>query len=383
MNDSEQRTAIILSGGGVRAAYQLGLLNCIQERIPDARFEIITGTSAGAINAAFLAAHRGPLSTAIRELVDIWSGLTFERIFRVDSSALGANVAKWGLRLFSGGLEWVPEARSLLDTAPLRELLESSIATVDGEMVGIASNLDQDTLDAVALTTLRYSTGQTVTWIQGPDLQTWERPHRVSRRTRLTIEHVMASAALPILFPAIKLGRDWYGDGGVRLSNPLAPAIHLGADRVLAISTRYPRSRAEADRPAVEGYPPPAQVLGTVLNSLFLDVIDQDALYLERVNRLVRHVPEEERERLRPVDLMVLRPSVDLGRLAADYETDLPRAFRFLTRGLGTRRTESPDFLSLLMFHPEYIAHLIELGERDAKERSGELEGFFAETDTT
>ena len=371
------RIAIVLSGGGARAAYQLGLLRCLKEHMPEIRFDVVTGTSAGAINASYLAAHRGSFAEAIHDLSGLWRDLTFGHVFHTDGPALGTNLAKWSLRLVSGGADWAPRVRGLLDTQPLRELLQSCLTTVDGEIVGISRNVESGALGAFALTTLNYATGQTVTWVQGADIETWERPHRISRKTRFTVEHVMASAALPMLFPAVKLGDSWFGDGGVRLAAPLAPAIHLGADRILAISTRYPRTREEASRPAVRGYPPPAQVVGSVLNAIFLDVIDQDALYLERINRLLRLVPREEWGILRPVDLMVLRPSKDLGRIAAEFESELPKAFRFLTRGLGTRETMSPDFLSLLMFHPEYIARLVEVGESDARERRTELAQFF------
>jgi len=139
------------------------------------------------------------------------------------------------------------------------------------------------------------------------------------------VEHVMASAALPLFFPAIQLDHGWYGDGGVRLTAPLSPAVHLGADRILAISTRYGRTREEADRPAVDGYPPPAQVAGVLLNAIFLDLFDGDALRLQRINDLVDRLPEDQRAGMRHVDLLVLRPSLDLGRLASEYEADMPR----------------------------------------------------------
>jgi NTE family protein len=197
--------------------------------------------------------------------------------------------------------------------------------------------------------------------------------------TTLTVEHVMASAALPIFFPAVQLGEGWYGDGGIRLAAPLSPALHLGARRILAISTRYARTTAEADKPSIAGYPPPAQIAGVLMNSVFLDLLDQDAYRLERLNSLLEKLPEEEREGLRPVRLLVLRPSTDLGRLAGQYEPQLPRIFRFLTRGLGTRETESPDFLSLILFQPDYLTALMECGERDAREREDEIRAFMEE----
>jgi NTE family protein len=186
----------------------------------------------------------------------------------------------------------------------------------------------------------------------------------------------MASAALPFFFPAVEVDGSWYGDGGIRLTAPLSPAVHLGATRIMAISTRYARSREEADRPSIAAYPPPAQVAGVLYNAIFLDQLDGDALEMRRINDLIRRLPQSERNGLRPIDLLLLRPSVDLGRLANDYEPDLPRPFRFLARGLGTRETRSNDMLSLVMFQPDYIRRLIEIGEADAAVRIDDIRRF-------
>jgi NTE family protein len=187
---------------------------------------------------------------------------------------------------------------------------------------------------------------------------------------------VVASSALPFFFPAVEVDGAWYGDGGIRLTAPLSPAVHLGARRIIAVSTRYARTRAEADRPAVVGYPPPAQVAGVLYNAIFLDQLDSDALQLQQINRLIARLPEIAREGLRPIQLLMLRPSIDLGRLANAYEPDLPRAFRFLTRGLGTRETRSNDMLSLVMFQKDYVKRLIELGEADAHARLEDIRRF-------
>jgi NTE family protein len=188
----------------------------------------------------------------------------------------------------------------------------------------------------------------------------------------------MASTALPIFFPAIEVDEQWYGDGGIRLTAPLSPAVHLGADRILAISTRYNRSRAEADRPSSNGYPQPAQIVGSLFNAVFLDLFDADALTLERVNKAMEILPPALRGDYRMVRLLVLRPSRDLGKLANDYEARLPFAFRFMTRGLGTREMRSNDLLSLMMFQPDYLTRLIELGEADAEARRDDLDAFLA-----
>ena len=371
--------AIILSGGGARAAYQVGVLRGLSRHFPRARPLILAGESAGAINAAYLAAHSGTLPEAVEDLARLWSQLTADEIFRVGALSLARNVVRWGTRLMSGGVAIAPEARGLLDTAPLRALLERSFAPADGELVGIAKNLDRGLLKAIALTTINYSTGQTVTWVQGGRIRDWERPLRRSVGTRLTIDHVLASAALPFLFPAVRLGDDWYGDGGVRLHAPLSPAIHLGAERILAISTRYRPTHEEADQPAVHGYPPPAQVAGILLDAIFLDLIDYDALVLERLNRLLGKLARQEWGELRPVDLLVLRPSQDLARLAAGCEACLPRGLRFFVRGLGAHETSRPALLSLVMFMPEYLQPLMRIGESDVEARLDEVAAFLTD----
>jgi NTE family protein len=213
--------------------------------------------------------------------------------------------------------------------------------------------------------------------VQGDNFKAWERPHRVGINTRLTVDHIMASTSLPFLFPAVNIGDAWYGDGGIRLSAPLGPAIHLGADRVLAISTRYSRTRAEADQPLVVGYPPASQLFGMLTNAVFLDALDDDAHMMKRINRLLEDLEPEERGRLRPVKLLLLRPSVDLGRLARNYEATLPTTLEIFSRMLGTEETQSPDWLSMLLFERDYIFRLIDIGYEDARRQHGEIEAFF------
>lgn len=367
--------ALVLTGGGARGAYQAGILRGLARRFPELRIPILTGVSAGAINAAHLAQHPGTLAEAADELCTLWNSLTPERIFRVDVSSLLGNMGKWGLKLAGAGLADA-RVRGLVDTEPLWELLSEAMCAVAGQLTGIDHNLRRGTLRAVALGTTSYTTGQSVVWVQGREIETWERPQRRSVTTRLGVEHVMASAALPLFFPAVQIGEHWYGDGGVRLTAPLSPALHLGAHKILAVSTRYERSSAEADVPAVAGYPPPAQVLGVLYNAIFLDLIDQDVMRMERMNELLGRLPAGERDGMRIVELLVLRPSRDLGLIAREYEPRLPRPFRLLTRGLGTRETRGSDVLSLLMFQDDYTRRLIELGEEDAEARAEEIAAF-------
>lgn len=366
---------LVMGGGGARAAYQVGVLRALARERPALTLPVITGVSAGAINAAHLAAHHGTFAQACDELHHLWTGLRIDHVFRVDAWSLGRNALRWILQLAGGGVV-ESRVRGLVDTQPLREFLSDALHPVHGELTGIAANIARGRLRAVALSTSSYTTGQSITWVQGHEIEEWERPMRRSRRTVLTVEHVMASSALPLFFPAVELEGHWYGDGGIRLAAPLSPALHLGASRILAVSTRYERGRTEADAPVVRGYPPPAQVVGILMNAIFLDLMDQDAHRMERLNRLLAQLPEERREGLRHVSLFVMRPSVDLGRLATRFEPRLPRAFRFLTRGLGTRPSRSADVLSLLMFQEDFVEALIRQGEEDAQRQMTDLLAF-------
>lgn len=368
--------ALVLTGGGARSAYQAGFLRALTRRRPSLKIPIITGVSAGAINAVFLASRSGSLRAGAEALVDFWAHLTTEQVLRTDALFLARNLFRWGARLVSGGSSLAPQVRGLFDTAPLRDLLWQTLgAHQDGEIPGIAQNLERGRLKAVSLATLDYGTGRTVAWVQGCGIEDWERPNRVSSKTRLTIDHVMASSALPLFFPSVALAGSWHGDGGMRLSAPLSPSLHLGADRVLAISTRFQRDPGQPLE-QIAGYPSPAHILGKLFNSIFLDSIDEDALRAERLNRLIRHLPAGAEQGVRTVDVLVVRPSQDLGRLARRFEIRLPPAFRFLTRGLGTRETATPDFLSLLLFQPDYLRALIEIGENDAEQQMGEIDAL-------
>ena len=375
--------ALMLSGGGARAAYQVGFLRVLAREFPHVVPGILTGVSAGGINAAYLAARQEPFGEKVENLAEVWSDIHLEHVFKVDLRDLASRSVRWGGRLLAGGKYPVSPARSLVDTSPRRELLARLLlTTTGGAIAGISTSLEAGWLRAIAITASSYTTGQSMTWVQARGdcgIRTWERPMRKSAAVALRVDHVAASSALPFFFPAVEVDGAWYGDGGIRLTAPLAPAVHLGARRIIAVSTRYAGSRAQADRPAIAGYPPPAQVAGVLYNAIFLDQLDADAYQLQQINRLIAQLPENNRDGLRPIDLLLLRPSVDLGRLANEYEPELPRAFRFLTRGLGTRETRSNDMLSLVMFQSDYVRRLIELGEEDAATRIADIRQFLAD----
>ncbi|MFB6232017.1 MAG: patatin-like phospholipase family protein [Salinibacter sp.] len=366
----EPATALVLGGGGARAAYQTGVLEYVGEAFPRASVPLMTGVSAGSINAAHLAADPGPWARRTARLTSYWEELTMDDVFAPRSLwSLGRSLVRG-----------TPSAeQTLLDTAPLRDYLDRRLPTdAKGCLTGVAENLDADRLEGLAISTSNYATLQTVTWVQGCEMRDWERPNRIGRRTRLHLDHVMASTALPMVFPAVRLDDAWYGDGGLRMLDPLAPAIHLGADRLFVISTRYERSQAEATRAArTPAYPSLFQMMGILANVLMLDVLEHDAAVLRRINRLVRRIRPEQRGRLQPIDLLVLRPSVDLGALAGDYDLEIGGAMGRLLNLVEWQADPPPDWLSMLLFEHDFIHHLLEIGYNDAKRQHDRIEAFF------
>ena len=368
-------TALLLTGGGARAAYQVGVLRTLARVFPELHFPILTGVSAGAINVAMLANINGNLPTAVARLSELWEGLTIDQVFRTEFRALGANIARWIFRLMSGGADLLPPMRGMVDTAPLREFLHGVLETTDGRMHGLEENIRSGRLSAVGIMTTKYPTAQSVTWLQGRDVRPWNSTDRCGICDTLTVEHIMASSALPLVFPAAKLHNAWHGDGGVRLTAPLSAAVNLGADKIIAISTSIEPGQSEANRPTVE-YPPPATVLSVMLESVFLDMLDTDASELRRMNRLVSEYPKSRELGLRHVDALVFRPSQDLGVIATEFENELPRALRHIIRGLGSRDTNRSDVIATLLFQPLFIRKMLEIGEQDGMRRAGEIAAF-------
>lgn len=371
-----------MSGGGARAAYQVGALRALSEICgAGARpFSVLTGLSAGAINCAALASGADNFSHAVGRLTDTWMSLTPHLVYRTDAPKLATLGARWIRDLTMGGALGTHRANYLLDTAPLRELLLREI-----DMSRLARNMDAGVLHGVAVSATNYITGTTVTFYDGnPEIQPWVRYDRIAFREAIRVEHVMASAAIPIFFPPVSIDGKLFGDGGVRMTTPISPAIHLGSDKIIAIGIRYSRTREKTmalNREALADTVSIAQIAGVLLNALFLDSLDNDLERLQRINRTLGFIPEAARRQhpdlLRRIPALSLRPSQDLGRLAADEYASFPTMLRHLLRGIGATGESGWDLLSYLAFQPGYVGKLIELGYSDTLARRGEIESFF------
>lgn len=370
----QRQLALVLAGGGARAAYQAGVVNYIRELAPEVPFPIITGVSAGAINAAFLAGHPGRNGAEV--LVDCWKNIDQNKVYQAESSM---RLVRRVLPLMSFGNPRirVQEGEAILNTDPLRQYLSSQLpAGSDGTLPQIQKNLEEGELTSICITTTSFTTGQSVSWIQGRGIQTWQRPNRIAHQSDITLDHIMASSAIPLLFPAVKLEGAWYGDGGIRLIAPLSPALHLGATDIICISPKYTRTQAEAAEPAILGYPPAAQVMGIMLNATFLDAFDHDVRMAETLTRLVKHLPMAERGGIHPVNILLIQPSRDIAKLAQGLEMKTEGVLRTMTRGLGSGDTLSPDWLSVMLFDPEFIERILELGYEDGRRQTVEINQF-------
>lgn len=381
-----RRFALALSGGGARAAYQVGAIRALAEILSDQStpFPILTGVSAGAINAASLAGQAQSFQAGATTLWDLWSAITPDRVYRTDIRSLGSIGTQWVRELSSGGLLGPNHINHLLDTEPLRTLLEENL-----HVSAIRGHVEAGVLRGVAVSATNYQTGTAVTFYDcephpSPPIEPWVRSMRIGQKTALRSEHVLASSAIPIFFSPVAVDGAFFGDGCVRLNSPLSPAVHLGAERMVAIGIRYPRSpqmTGDINDQQRLSSPSLSDIGGVLLNAVFLDSLEGDVERLERINRTVSLIRPDERQRLssplREIPILVLRPSQDLGSLAMNQHEHFPRTLRYLLRGIGVTRERGADLLSYLAFEPEYIGQLLELGYRDTLARSSEVEHFF------
>jgi NTE family protein len=365
--------ALVLTGGGARSAYQVGVLRALAEILPRARnpFQIIVGTSAGAVAASVLAAEAHVWRQGVAGLLRVWSNFRTGQVFHVDTPHMVRSGLHWVLSLISGGLILSPP-KSLLETGPLKALLAREI-----DCNGIRRSIARGHLRACALCATSYANGQSVALFDGvPELSDWTRAQHMGRRSELSQETIRASIAIPLLFTPVKLGDEYFGDGSMRQLNPLSPAVHLGADRLLILGVRSPQSSGvDAARPAT--MPTPGEVLGFMLDTLFTDQIYGDLEHIDRMNQLVRAAPQS--RGLRPIETLMIAPSVDPSEIAARYVADMPPGLRALLRVLGGRpEVPGHQLTSYLAFEAPYTRALIELGYQDAMRSRTTLRAFAA-----
>lgn len=385
MNQNEPpvqgRTAVIMTGGGARAAYQVGVVRALSELVPlkaPCPFPIICGTSAGAVNAAVLAADAHSFRRGVRRLMTVWKNMRVGHIYRADPVGALGNSARWIASAFAGGAQGAKPV-SLLDPAPLDQLLARYL-----DLTAIQRNIDAGHLAAFSVTCSGYTSGQSVTFYQGrAGLENWKRARRIGVAMPITREHLMASSALPFIFRPVYINREYFGDGSMRQIAPVSPALHLGADRLLVIGVG--RQLTDTDRPLANGHPSLAQIAGHALNSIFLDSLEVDLERLQRINRTLDLIPREildgARYPLRRVEFRVIRPSVDLEKIAAAHAHELPRTIRFLLRTVGGLRRDASTLLSYLLFERGYCRALIRLGYDDTMARREELLAFLNATE--
>ncbi|BBP75431.1 Patatin [Pseudomonas gingeri NCPPB 3146 = LMG 5327] len=375
MSPAEPVTGLILSGGGARAAYQVGVLAAIAELLPAGAanpFPVIVGTSAGAINAVSLASGAMNFTAAIERLTAFWQNFRSHRVLRSDWPGVIHQATRFvGHSLLGLGAQ-VPVA--LLNSSPLRDLLNEKI-----HLPGIEQAIEHQQLRAVAVTAFGYESGQAVTFYQGKGtIDSWLRHRRIGLPTQLTVDHLLASSAIPLLFAPVKLDQEYFGDGAVRQSAPISPALHLGASRVLVVGVSgNPRgvdTQATTERIYGGQQPSLAQIGGHMLNSTFIDSLESDIELLQRLNQFSQLLPPQPRSLgLAPVDVLVIAPSQPIDEIAARHRHELPPALRLFLRGPGATKTSGAGVLSYLLFEAGYCSELIELGRRDAMAKRDEL----------
>lgn len=361
------KLAIILSGGGARAAYQVGVLKALAEITPRNKpcpFSIICGTSAGAINAAALATKSDNFHHSVMRMHNIWSNFTAEQVFRTDALGVSKTGAHWLITMMLGGLG-KKSPMYLLDRTPLRKLLEKYI---DSGVYQAA--IESGNLHALSINATGYSSRQAVSFFHGhPSLNNWNRSQRIGCATRITVDHLMASSAIPFLFRPIKINREFFGDGSIRQTAPISPALHLGADRILVIGNHIQNDTLPAERIYSQDSPSIGEIAGHILNSIFLDSLDADIERIQRINRTISLIPEDDRDKhgisLRQVEVQVISPSSDMGKIAHDFAHELPWTIRALMRGMGAYSKADSSFLSYLLFEKGYCNALIDLGYKD------------------
>ncbi len=373
---NNQRTALLLGGGGARAAYQVGVLKAVAELLPAEEknpFPIICGTSAGSINTIALASNATDFRTGVAKITQVWSNFKLSHVFHADAKNLFKRILGWfWSNIGFGNRENGPS--SLLDNEPLRELLNQHISFTKIDEAIAAGHLH-----AYCLTACSYSSGESTTFYDGhPSIQNWLRTHREGRREKMNIDYLMASSAIPVVFPSVRLGDEHFGDGSMRQISPISPALHLGAEKILIIGLRAEKS-LKNKKPDSEVRPSLGQISGYVMDTLFLNSLYSDLERMERMNRTLENSEEcdkDQTELLKVIQYQIVSPSKDIADVAMKHYKDLPKAFRIALKFLGMGKGNSRRFISYLMFTSHFCQELIDLGYADAMHKKDELLQF-------
>lgn len=373
---STNKTALVLTGGGARAAYQVGVLLAVSKLSSNRRrnpFPILCGTSAGAINVTSIACLADNFSKAVSVLASFWRNMHAGHIYRADPLAIGLSATRWLSALTMG---WLLHSRprSLLDNAPLRQLLSRHL-----DFSGIEQSIAKGALHAVSISASGYESGDNINFFQGSSsAEPWQRVKRVGIRARITVDHLLASSAIPFIFPATKIHREYFGDGSMRQLAPLSPAIHLGAERLFIVGAG--RKNEHQERRRVDAHPSLAQIAGHALSTIFLDSLSVDIERMQRINRTLDAIPTDIRKEsaipLRSIQSLIISPSERLEHIASDHVNALPWSMKMMLGGIGGMSRRSGTLASYLLFEKPYTQALIDLGYSDTMARSTEVGDF-------
>ncbi|MFQ5643079.1 MAG: patatin-like phospholipase family protein [Thiogranum sp.] len=366
---------LILPGGGARNAYQAGVLKAIAEILPQDTanpFPVICGTSSGALNAAILASNATHFTEGVTRLTGIWENFSCDKIFHTDTWTALKSGLRWA-GAFATASPGTNSPQALLDNSLQRKFIESHI-----RLARVQHAIDTGALRALAVTASSYSSGHSISYFQGIDgLLPWVRTRRFGIAEEISIDHLMASSAIPLVFPAVWLNNEFHGDGSMRESAPLSPALHLGANRLLIIGVRNPTPDAAPLAGDTAPYPSIGQITGYMLDTLFMDSLDADIERMNRINHTLSEIPDKRVEledtTLRPIEFLMISPSRDVREIAQRHAGDFPRSVRVLLKGLGALTQEGRPLISYLLFESGFCRELMELGYRDGPASQAEI----------